>query len=130
MMRFRKILGNQCGFTLMELIISLVLITFVLGGITTCGAVFGDREYKAEAIQKLDDGTVYRPLVKLPDEGKIGGVCAGMAYKWGVDPWIPRAAFIVGTFVIGGGILTYIVLALFLDNAHTPNDYATRIAGS
>ncbi|KKQ53457.1 MAG: PspC transcriptional regulator, toxin of PspCB toxin-antitoxin pair [Candidatus Falkowbacteria bacterium GW2011_GWC2_38_22] len=122
-------LNNQRGYTLIEIIIVFVLICFLLGGIATCSGVASRGGYAATAIVKKGD-VVYRPLVKLPDAGKIGGVCAGMAYKWGIEPWIPRTIFIVGAIVVGGGILAYICFAIFLDSAPTPDDYLARVNGA
>lgn len=129
MMKFREILNSQCGFTLIEHIVVFVLICFLLGGIATCSDIASKGKYTATAIVKKGD-VVYRPLVKLPDAGKIGGVCAGMAYKWGVEPWIPRTIFIVGSIVVGGGIFAYICFAIFLDSAPTPDDYFARVNGA
>lgn len=132
MIKLRTILGKRCGFTLLELIITVIIVGILLclffGGIITCSAMFKKTEYTAVAVEKMKDGSVYRPLVKLPDQGKVSGVCAGIAYKWGIDPWIPRVVFIVMTFVVGGGLLVYVVLALLLDSAPTPVDYKLRIS--
>lgn len=40
----------------------------------------------------------------------IGGVCGGLGDYFGIDPVILRIAFIILTFVGGGGVLTYLVL--------------------
>ena len=71
---------------------------------------------------------VSKEMGTLHDQGKVSGVCAGIAYKWGIDPWIPRVVFIVMTFIVGGGLLVYVVLALLLDSAPTPVDYKLRIS--
>ncbi|NNG40042.1 PspC domain-containing protein [Flexivirga sp. ID2601S] len=41
-------------------------------------------------------------------DGKwFGGVCAGLAARWGVDPLIVRAGFILATFLFGVGVPAY-----------------------
>lgn len=42
--------------------------------------------------------------------GKIGGVCAGLASYFGSDPVIFRAIFLVLFFGAGSGLLLYIIL--------------------
>lgn len=130
MTKFRQILSKDYGFTLIEFIVTMLVICIILGGIGTCGFVFsnsGLSKNTGVAKQVLEDGTIYRPLVKIPEKGNLGGVCSGIAYKFGIDPWIPRIGFLVGTFVFGGGLLVYVVMALLLDSADTPDDYMQRI---
>jgi phage shock protein PspC (stress-responsive transcriptional regulator) len=47
-----------------------------------------------------------------PREGRIiGGVCAGLARRFGIDPWIARLLFVLILFVIPGSqILVYPLL--------------------
>lgn len=85
--------------------------------------------YSGKAVETLEDGTIYRPTVALPDEGKIGGVCAGIAYKLGIDPVIPRIGFIVFTLMGGAGVLAYFICWWLMDDAPTPQDYKERIYG-
>jgi phage shock protein PspC (stress-responsive transcriptional regulator) len=48
--------------------------------------------------------------------GKVFGVCAGIADYFGINPMIVRAAFAIGTIVgFGSLILVYLAIALIAD---------------
>jgi phage shock protein C len=52
---------------------------------------------------------------KLNKEKKvIGGVCAGLADVFGVDPIIPRLAFVFLALWVGGGIALYLILWILM----------------
>ena len=58
---------------------------------------------------------VKRPLYRLPKQGKIAGVCAGLADYFDFDVTLMRVIFVVGAFITGGAaILLYIILAIVL----------------
>ena len=44
----------------------------------------------------------------------VGGVCGGIAKSVGVDAWIVRLAFVIGTFSFGIGLLPYVLLWIFV----------------
>lgn len=49
-------------------------------------------------------------------DGKVFGVCAGLANYMKVDPMIVRAVFVVGTIIgFGSFILIYLAIALLAD---------------
>ena len=49
-------------------------------------------------------------------QGKVFGVCAGLAKFMNVDPLIVRAVFVIGTIVgFGSFILIYLAIALLAD---------------
>ena len=49
-------------------------------------------------------------------DGKVFGVCAGLANYMNVDPLIVRAVFVVGTLVgFGSFILIYLAIALLAE---------------
>jgi phage shock protein PspC (stress-responsive transcriptional regulator) len=51
----------------------------------------------------------------------IGGVCGGIAERWGWNAWLVRALFVVGAFVpVLPGVLVYLVLWLLLPRAPRP----------
>lgn len=56
-----------------------------------------------------DDGGVRR-LVRLRAEGKIAGVCSGLADYFDLDPVLVRLAFILLLCVGGMGLIAYIVM--------------------
>ena len=48
--------------------------------------------------------------------GKIWGVCSGIANYFGIDPMIVRLGFVAGTLIgFGSLILVYIAIALIAD---------------
>ena len=50
------------------------------------------------------------------DNGKVFGVCAGIANYTNVDPMIIRLAFVAGTiFGLGSFVLVYLAIALLAD---------------
>lgn len=80
-----------------------------------------------EDIGEEDNGRVYDKIsspkysrmYRDPDSRIIGGVSAGMAAYWGIDPWIVRVVFIVLALPGGLGILIYAVLWIVLPEAKT-----------
>ena len=56
-----------------------------------------------------------RMLYRHPTDKVIGGVCGGIAEYFGWDPVLVRVLWVVATFATwGGGLLAYVLLALFL----------------
>jgi phage shock protein C len=56
-----------------------------------------------------------RMLYRHPSDKLIGGVCGGLGEYLGWNPVIVRVVWVVATFATwGGGLLAYILLALFL----------------
>ncbi len=54
-------------------------------------------------------------LVRLRNERKVTGVCAGLAYYLNIDPTIVRLLWVIGVFATGGiALLLYIILAIVL----------------
>ena len=63
-----------------------------------------------------------RQGLSRPQEGRLlGGVCAGLAQRFGVDPWAVRALFIATLVLIPGSqVLIYPVLWLLMPAAGAP----------
>lgn len=63
----------------------------------------------------VHDSLARQGLVR-PQEGRmIAGVCAGLARRFGLDPWIARLLFVLVLFVVPGSqILIYPVLWLLM----------------
>ena len=63
----------------------------------------------------VHDSMARQGLVR-PREGRmLAGVCAGLARRFGLDPWLTRVLFAVTLFVIPGSqILIYPVLWLLM----------------
>lgn len=57
-------------------------------------------------------------LYRDTDEGKIGGVCAGLSEYFKIDVTLIRVLIGVFAFFYGGGILAYLLLWLLLPNKH------------
>lgn len=58
-----------------------------------------------------------KQLYRDPDNGKVGGVCAGIATFFGAEIWVVRI-LVVSAFLLGGGLLVvmaYLAAYLFLD---------------
>ena len=55
-----------------------------------------------------------RQLFRDPERAQLGGVCAGLAAHFEVDPTLVRVLYLAGTFATGlvPGLLLYIVLAI------------------
>ena len=64
-----------------------------------------------------------RRLVRRPDEGRLGGVCAGMAEYFATDVTVVRLAWIVLTIVPGaiiGGVIAYVAAWLIMPATFVP----------
>ncbi len=65
-----------------------------------------------------------RKLRKIKGEGWIGGVCAGVAYKFEIPVWIVRLVWALAVFGAGLGSWLYIFLWIFMPKwDKTPEDY-------
>lgn len=63
-----------------------------------------------------------KKLFRDTEYGKLGGVCEGLGYYFGIDPvWI-RLAFAIAFFVFGTGFLLYIILWFVIPEAKTTAD--------
>jgi phage shock protein PspC (stress-responsive transcriptional regulator) len=60
--------------------------------------------------------TLYREGLVRPREGRVlGGVCAGLGRRFGIDPWPARLLFILILMVIPGSqVLIYPVLWILM----------------
>ena len=73
--------------------------------------------------------TAVRRLMRRPDDGKIGGVCAGMAVYFDVDVVLVRGAWVVlsiwpGAIVLG--IIAYLAAWVLMPRAEGPAPVSTR----
>lgn len=64
-----------------------------------------------------------RQLFRDTENGKLGGVAAGLAAYFGIDATWARIGFIVLTLAWGGGIILYLLLWLIVPEAKTGSDY-------
>ncbi len=63
--------------------------------------------------EQLSDMWRTRP-VRLPRQGHVAGVCAGIGVRYDVDPVLIRVAFVVSTFFGGAGRVLYLAGWLLL----------------
>ena len=63
----------------------------------------------------------YRQGLYRPRNGRVlGGVCAGLGRRFGIDPWPARLMFVLLLFVIPGSqILIYPVLWILMREGRT-----------
>ena len=54
------------------------------------------------------------PLARPRRRRVIAGVCAGIARRYGVSPWLVRLGFVVSCLLPGPQILAYIALWIFM----------------
>ncbi|SDK30471.1 phage shock protein C (PspC) family protein [Ferrimonas sediminum] len=76
-----------------------------------------------------------RQLVRLPDQGKVAGVCAGLAEHFNLEVWLVRivtlsAILLTGVFSLP--LLLYIIAWVLLDKGVTPtsthhNELKTKV---
>ena len=78
---------------------------------------------------KANDGQLIR-WKRLPGRGLISGVCAGLAYRFGMKPWKVRLAFALGAFLLCGLTVAYYLLAATFVRARKrlPMDFDRRTA--
>lgn len=68
---------------------------------------------------------------RLDGPGVFGGICAAIAYRLGIPPWIVRVVWGATALFYGTGVLLYLVLWFFVPEADaTPADYARRTGDS
>jgi phage shock protein C len=67
-------------------------------------------------------GTLRRQGLARPREGRVlGGVCAGLGQRFGIDPWPARLLFVLILFVIPGSqILIYPILWILMPSQAAP----------
>lgn len=73
---------------------------------------------QAEPSRVKTKGKLYRD----PDNRQIGGVCAGIAAWFGIDPLWVRIAFAFFTLMYGSGVIIYLVLWIILPEAVTTSE--------
>ena len=76
-----------------------------------------------------NDGQLVR-WRRLPGRGWIAGVCAGLAYRFGMRPWKVRLAFVLGAFLLAGiAVAYYLLAATFVRRRRRlPRDFDRRTA--
>ncbi|GIM27526.1 PspC family transcriptional regulator [Clostridium polyendosporum] len=58
--------------------------------------------------------TQSKKLYKIPEQGMVSGVCAGLSEYFDMDVTIVRLLWVLATFIGGSGILAYIICAIVI----------------
>ncbi|HRR92978.1 MAG TPA: PspC domain-containing protein, partial [Bacteroidales bacterium] len=66
-----------------------------------------------------DSSSSYHRMYRDPDNRMIGGVCAGIAAYWHIEPLVIRIIFLALVFAGGLGLLIYLILWIVLPEART-----------
>jgi phage shock protein PspC (stress-responsive transcriptional regulator) len=74
------------------------------------------------------DGTPRR-LYRIHEGAMLAGVCNGMAAYVNIDPTLVRLAFVLLTILWGSGLLVYVVMAIMVPEAHSPEEKAAASGG-
>jgi phage shock protein PspC (stress-responsive transcriptional regulator) len=65
-----------------------------------------------------------RRLYRLPEGAMLAGVCNGIAAYVNIDPTLVRLAFVLLTLLWGTGVLVYVVMAIVVPEARSPEEKA------
>jgi phage shock protein PspC (stress-responsive transcriptional regulator) len=71
-----------------------------------------------------------RRLTRSRDDRYIGGVAAGLAGYFGIDPTLVRVAFAVSLVIGGAGVLAYLVLLALVPLEGDPDQPAPPVTGT
>jgi phage shock protein PspC (stress-responsive transcriptional regulator) len=94
------------------------------------GPAAGPAPGNASGPGKADEpGAASRPrtprrLYRIPEGAMIAGVCNGIAAHFNTDPAIVRIGFVLLTVFWGMGLLVYIMLAIVVPKARSPEEKA------
>jgi phage shock protein PspC (stress-responsive transcriptional regulator) len=69
-------------------------------------------------------GGLPRRLYKIHEGAMLSGVCNGIAAYFNIDPTLVRLAFVFLTMLWGAGLLVYIVMAIVVPEARSPEEKA------
>ncbi len=79
---------------------------------------------KAGEKQAPGGGGKPRRLYRIPEGAMAAGVCNGIAAYMNVDPTLVRLAFVLLTIFWGTGVLVYLVMAIVVPEARSPEEKA------
>jgi phage shock protein PspC (stress-responsive transcriptional regulator) len=72
--------------------------------------------------EDLPDDQSYKRLFRNPEDRVLGGVAGGLAAYFGVDVLVVRLLFVLGIFLGGVGIITYLIFWMITPEAKTLTD--------
>ncbi|MBL8552044.1 MAG: PspC domain-containing protein [Hyphomonadaceae bacterium] len=89
------------------------------------GGADGGPEGAEQATAAASSGPAKKRLYRIPDNAVLGGVCAGLAAYFAIDPILVRIGFVVLAFLTHGlMILAYIIMLFVVPAARTSEDFA------
>lgn len=98
-------------------------VDYIISVLGTPEAFDDSEEYEEQHQQQWDNSTIpprkRRRLYRDPEHNVLGGVAAGMAHYFGIDPVILRVIFVVATLAYGTSALVYVLLWIILPEAKT-----------
>ena len=71
---------------------------------------------------EVKSGSDYKRLYRSEDDRILAGVCSGIGDYFQIDPVLIRVAWVVGSFMWGGGILIYLLAWVLIPKQ--PLDYS------
>lgn len=72
----------------------------------------------------MTDSNKTNSLYRIPEDGKIAGVCAGLAERFGFEVWLVRIGFVTTALLgMGGFVFVIYVAAWFLLDKKPPSQY-------
>ncbi|MFN0187186.1 MAG: PspC domain-containing protein [Bacteroidia bacterium] len=81
-----------------------------------------EKKSSFNAAGSTSEGRGYRRLYRDPDDKVVGGVCSGISHYIGIDPIWLRLIFAIAFFVMGTGLLLYILLLVIVPKAKTTSE--------
>jgi phage shock protein C len=91
---------------------------------SSCGA----QQAGATGMPGVAAAPAVKRLMRSSRDKKIGGVCAGLAEYFDLDPTIVRVVWLLAIFFAGSGFLVYVILWIVLPQA--PLTGAVTVPGS
>ncbi len=88
------------------------------------GASSAGASGKAEEKQAADSGGKPKRLYRISEGAMVAGVCNGIAAYVNIDPTLVRLAFVLLTMLWGTGVLVYLVMAIVVPEARSPEEKA------
>jgi phage shock protein PspC (stress-responsive transcriptional regulator) len=91
---------------------------------------FGDTTQDTTQTQTPVGPSARPPLSRAYQGRMLAGVCAGLADYLGIDVTLVRIAFVVLTFIGGGGIVAYLACLLLIPEEGSDQSIASSLLDS
>lgn len=93
-----KVLGGVCSglanyFNIDVVVVRIIFVILLFSGIGFLTYIIMWIAVPGSSTQQI--GGARRKLFRDPDEKMIAGVCSGIGHYFGINPWIPRALFLL-----------------------------------